>query len=378
MKLDFYLFIGYLSCICHTTSASRSPIVIAHRGDSGHFPEHCMASYEKVVQDNSADMLEVDLALTKDLEFVALHEPMLGATTDVGNQTQFASRKRPGQYAYAESRSENYTDWWVDDFTLDELMQLRRVQRYSFRDQSKNGIYPIATLKEILHLVNEKQMPVMLEIKNPLYYNAVIRKRLAETNSTVENLLVEELKSANLKESDSLIYLQTFYLPSAFLLRTLAPSLPVIYLTGMLDTVTDKTLHQLHQKGIHGLGLWKGVIDQGYTDNMKYKYFISQDTDIIQRAKQNYNLAIYIWTFRLEDEYLPWSYGQDYVAELQRFWEADIDGFITDFPLATRRFLKDKTGIIQSSGESILIVNIVEIILLFTAVIGISHCLQNM
>jgi len=44
-----------------------------------------------------------------------------------------------------------YTDdWLIHDFTLAELKEFRRIQRYSIRNQDFNGLFQIMTLEEVI------------------------------------------------------------------------------------------------------------------------------------------------------------------------------------------------------------------------------------
>ena len=64
------------------------PIVIGHRGASGHRPEHTLESYRLAIE-MGADFIEPDLVPTKDDAFVARHENEISGTTDVANHTEF-------------------------------------------------------------------------------------------------------------------------------------------------------------------------------------------------------------------------------------------------------------------------------------------------
>ena len=55
-------------------------IVIAHRGASGHAPEHTFPSWDLALE-MGADYLEQDLQMTSDRELVVLHDPTLDRTT---------------------------------------------------------------------------------------------------------------------------------------------------------------------------------------------------------------------------------------------------------------------------------------------------------
>ena len=53
-----------------------SPLVIAHRGASAYRPENTLPAYELAVE-QGADMIEIDLHLTRDSQIVIAHDPDL-------------------------------------------------------------------------------------------------------------------------------------------------------------------------------------------------------------------------------------------------------------------------------------------------------------
>ena len=67
------------------------PIIIAHRGSSGIFPENS----EQAIRDSYAanvNFIEVDLFVTKDGEVVLFHDDTLDAVTNVGSISKFANK----------------------------------------------------------------------------------------------------------------------------------------------------------------------------------------------------------------------------------------------------------------------------------------------
>ena len=72
-------------------SEAERPIVIAHRGASGHRPEHTLEGYTLAVE-MGADFIEPDLVSTKDRVLIARHENEIGGTTDVADR--FPDRKQ--------------------------------------------------------------------------------------------------------------------------------------------------------------------------------------------------------------------------------------------------------------------------------------------
>jgi glycerophosphoryl diester phosphodiesterase len=61
--------------------AEMKPIVIAHKGASGHAPENTLLSFQRAI-DLGAHMIELDLRETLDGELVCVHDPTVDRTTN--------------------------------------------------------------------------------------------------------------------------------------------------------------------------------------------------------------------------------------------------------------------------------------------------------
>jgi glycerophosphoryl diester phosphodiesterase len=151
-----------------------APIIIAHRGLCGEWPEHTLEGYRAAI-DAGADFIEPDLVLTKDGVLVARHENEISDTTDVASRPEFADRKTrktiDGQKA---------SGWFTEDFTLAELKTLRAKERLpSLRSKRRDGQFEIPTFDEILALlaaVNKdraKPVGVYPETKHPSYFASI-------------------------------------------------------------------------------------------------------------------------------------------------------------------------------------------------------------
>lgn len=69
----------------------KRPLVFAHRGLSGSFPENTMIAFQKAI-DSKADLIELDVTLSEDREVVVIHDDDLDRTTKlVGNVRNFES-----------------------------------------------------------------------------------------------------------------------------------------------------------------------------------------------------------------------------------------------------------------------------------------------
>lgn len=163
--------IGWLCCVASIAVAAETrPLVIAHRGASGYLPEHTLAA-KAYAHALGADFLEQDVVLTQDDVPVVLHDIYLDTVTDVAGR--FPTRKR------ADGR------YYVIDFTLAELKQLRVTERFNAKTGAPvfAGRFPagraefrISTLEEELQLIQGlnrstgRAVGIYPEIKQPQWH----------------------------------------------------------------------------------------------------------------------------------------------------------------------------------------------------------------
>jgi glycerophosphoryl diester phosphodiesterase len=234
------------------------PLIIAHRGLPGLYPEETLPAYEGAV-DAGADSLEEDLHLTKDCVLVARHNPWLSDNTNIAEIAKtnptVAARKRtvpgvlvnvtynvatyggPAQYLSdrtdpADPKSvlkslvvdgEDHTgDWSITDFTVDELKQWLGGTTYdaaALRPNGLNGQYPVLTMQEIIDLAKAKSaltgrtISVYPETKNPIWNNAqAIANGCDKTGSghPFEDAVVKLLNDNNLNTQSAPIFVQSF------------------------------------------------------------------------------------------------------------------------------------------------------------------------
>jgi glycerophosphoryl diester phosphodiesterase len=101
----------------------RKPWIIAHRGASGHAPENTLAAFERAVQ-LGAGFIETDLHLTRDAQFVAIHDATLERTTN--------GRGSVRDFTFAELRRLDAGKWFDRDYigqripNLDEILEFAR------------------------------------------------------------------------------------------------------------------------------------------------------------------------------------------------------------------------------------------------------------
>src|SRR6185369_4150890 len=151
--------------------ATMHPIIIGHRGASGHRPEHTLESYTLAIA-MGADYIEPDLVSTKDGVLIVRHENEIGGTTDVAD-------KFPACKTTKTIDGQPVTGWFSEDFTLAEIRTLRAKERLPFRSHERDGIYPIPTFDEVLALADAKSkevgrtIGVYPETKHPTYFRSI-------------------------------------------------------------------------------------------------------------------------------------------------------------------------------------------------------------
>jgi glycerophosphoryl diester phosphodiesterase len=124
------------------------PAVFGHRGACGYRPENTLESFA-LAFDMGVNAVECDLLPTKDGQLVVLHDAELSNTTNVAQIAEFADRRRTIELPWR-----TLDGWFVQDFTADELRQLKAIERLpDLRPGSAkfDGQFVVPTLEEFLN-----------------------------------------------------------------------------------------------------------------------------------------------------------------------------------------------------------------------------------
>ena len=288
---------------------SDRPVVIAHRGASGHRPEHTVAAYTLAVQ-MGADFIEPDLVSTKDGVLVARHENEIGGTTDV-------AQKFPDRKTRKIVDGDTLTGWFTEDFTLAELRTLRAKERLAFRSHAYDGQYTIPTFDEVLALADSlgrargRVVGVYPETKHPTYHRSI--------GLPLEERLLAALKAHGLDGRDAPVFIQSFEDGN---LRTLRGQTRVklVYLTS-----TPLSADRLRDIATFADGV-----------GVNQRLVVGADSAAVPttliRDAHAAGLAVHVWTTRSEPVFLAKRYGGDAVAEVRELVRLGADGIFGDFP----------------------------------------------
>lgn len=308
------------------TLHGQAPIVIGHRGASGHRPEHTLASYDLAIA-MGADFIEPDLVPTRDGVLVARHEPNITGTTDVAQRPEFAGRRTT---KLVDGAAE--TGWFAEDFTLAELRTLRAVERVPTRDQSYNGQFDVPTLDEILALRARRsaelgrEVGVYIETKHPSHFQAM--------GLALEAPLVAALRAHGLDRADAPVFLQSFEVANLRQLRGMT-AVRLVQLVDGRGRPHDFTLSK-DGRSYADLATPAGLVEvRTYADAIGPAKGMAlaggAPTPLVADAHRA-GLLVHPWTFRSDAPFLPERYGGDAEAEYRQFYALGVDGVFSDFP----------------------------------------------
>ncbi|MEM6326157.1 MAG: glycerophosphodiester phosphodiesterase [Bacteroidota bacterium] len=317
-------------------------LVIAHRGASGHRPEHTLAAYRLAVE-QGADVIEPDVVITRDGVLVARHENEISETTDVASRPEFADRRTTKTIDGREVAS-----WFTEDFTLAELKTLRAVERLpNLRSTAYDGQFEIPTLDEVIALVREmgaaRGRPVGLypETKHPSYFR--------EIGLPLETPLLAALHGAGYTSREAPVWIQSFEVGNLRALRaqTDLRLVQLAYPGGAPFDRADRPYGaMMTAEGLAEIATYADAIGV-------HKAFVldaetAVPTGLVERA-HDAGLTVHVWTVRAENVFLlppfrtadgdPARLG-DLAGEVHALAEAGMDGVFTDHPFETVRSLR--------------------------------------
>ena len=293
------------------SSDARHPIVIAHRGASGHRPEHTLEAYALAIA-MGADFIEPDLVITKDGVLIARHENEIGGTTDIA--TRYPHRKTT---KVVDGNS--VTGWFTEDFTWDELLEVRAKERLDFRSHAYDGQFRIPTFDEVLALADSagrrrgRVVGVYPETKHPTYFRSI--------GLPLEDRLLATLRARNLDGRDAPIFIQSFGAASLRMLRTQTP-VRLVQLVSDSSQVTPNALREIATYA-DGVGANTRLIVPAVKG--------ARPTSLVRDAHA-VGLVVHAWTLRPERQFLAERYGGDALAEVRELAALGVDGLFGDYP----------------------------------------------
>ena len=321
-----------------TSSLVLTPAVVAHRGASGHRPEHTLESYRTAIR-MGVDDIELDLVATRDGVLVARHDLELSATTDVAGRRELAHLRRTRTVDGVAQRG-----WFVQDLTLAELKTLATRERMPGTrpgNTAYDGAEGVPTLTEVLAMVGAESVRrgravgVLLELKHARHHD--------EAGLPLDEPLLRDLARHGLDHPWARVALMSF---ESAVLRRLATRtrLPLVQLLEAHDRATPEALDRIDEYA-DGIGPHTSLVlprDGGGA--------IGAPSSLVREAHRR-GLTVHVWTVRGENRFLPSNlrHGEapdalgDMAAEVRALLAAGVDGVITDHPEAALAAVRSMT-----------------------------------
>lgn len=308
------------------------PLVIAHRGASGHRVEHSRAAFELGIA-QGADAVEPDLVPTRDGVLVVRHENEISGTTDVAEHREFADRRTTRTVD-----GQRLTGWFTEDFTWAELQGLRLRERLprlrpANDDRATGG--GLLRFVDLLDLLETADRPVRLiaEIKHAAHFEAA--------GFPMHELLLAELG----ERLDGLVTVESFEQTVLRRLRSSGFDGRTVFLAEASGAPADLVARD----GSAAPDYASFLTDDGLAALATEEHGVSVDktlllgrsgtTNLVDRAHA-VGLEVYTWTLRPENAFLARRHrgrgGRaahgDWCAEFREILATGLDGVFADHP----------------------------------------------
>ena len=282
------------------TLDGKPPRIIAHRGASGHRPEHTLEAFALALA-QGADMLEPDLVASRDGVLFARHDLGLSLSTDVATHPRFAARAR---------EIGGVRDWWIGDFEAHEIGILRAVQPMPDRGDRYDGQFGIASFAELLDLVaranRDREMPVVVEAE------------IKQPDAAVLAALTRELESRDLAGEHAPVWIECFDHEFLRRARERCGNPCIVLLEAEGDWRRgDPRLREL-ARWARGVAPRKDILRDAAGRDIRWV-----------AAAHELGLEVHAWTFRDDRDFAPFVTPVD---ELDAAFALGADALFCDFP----------------------------------------------
>ncbi|EFC47250.1 predicted protein [Naegleria gruberi] len=339
--------------------------LIGHRGAPNLRPEHSYESYLLAYQ-QGADYIEFDVMPSKDGVLMVSHSNELSEITNVAHVSKFASKKTTKVVDF-----KTYKGWFMEDFTLSELYELRLRQRYPKPRGTKfDNLFQMLTLEEamdyILALtpVNGTTIKLYIETKHPTYFKQVL-------NVDVNQMLVDVLTKYNYLEHTMF---ESFEISSMAAMKNILSQRNIAPLGFVLLLFSNET-RQADNGRYYGEYLTESGIDlaksMGITGfGPAWSLVTKPWVDLVHQR----SMIIHPYTYRPEEYFLKDTPYMTFSEFIGSALELGVDGVFTEDITQTREIVEAYES--DNSLQTILIIGGVMalvLIIVFTASLFVAY-----
>ncbi|CAD8074374.1 unnamed protein product [Paramecium sonneborni] len=297
------------------------PLIAAHRGLSSLYPENTLEGFKSALQ--FSDFIELDVVLNKEGLPMVCHDAFLSLVSDVKNHNKFEGRKT-SKILYEKEKQ----DWWISDFTFQELKELHLSQCINNRKSEFDGQLQIPSLKEIIDFFlsynsnTDDKKGILLEIKDYEYHQKYCNINIAEV---IHNFLKEQGLSTQHECSLKLPIVIMAFDKQTLQYFSQQSDLPLAQLVWFEDQNIPTITEIVQYAKIVGLDLrlvWQ--------NNQTHEYY--------NEAKKN-GLIIYGWTFQDDNDDIKKLFDEQDISKIYQKSSRLLSGIITEFPQEAIKFI---------------------------------------
>ncbi len=252
----------------HAFFSGPTPLVVAHRGGSGLWPENTLLAFRESAA-LGADALEMDVHSTRDDVLVALHDDSVDRTTNGEGAIRHLT------LAEAQALDAGY-QWTADDGAS-----------YPYRGEGAQ----VPTLEEVFQALPEQRLNIEIKQRDPPITEPLCR-------------LIRE------HDMENWVLIASFDPGTMTDFRNECP--------GVATSATASEIRSFLTMYTVLLGnLYRGVAE-AFEVPPRLRDMAIVTPDFVERS-HNHNIRVLVWTVNEEDE-------------MKRFLDLGVDGILTDYP----------------------------------------------
>ncbi|KAL2322738.1 hypothetical protein Fmac_027117 [Flemingia macrophylla] len=302
------------------TLSGSPPLVIAHGGFSGIFPDSSGVAYDLAIQTGLENLIVwCDVQLTKDREGICVPNIKLENATNIDK----IFKNRKNTYPVNGVQTSAY---FSVDFTFKELYNVNLVQGYYVRsDKFDDSGYKIYTVNKLVELLGRPGL--WLNIQHDTFYS--------QHNFSMKNFVLSVSRTVNVGYISS---------PEAGFLRSISarinPRITKPVFRFLENDDVDPSTNQTYGSLLNNLTSIKTfasgiLVPKGYIWPVDpTSLYLLPHTSLVSDAHK-VGLEVFAADFR-NDVLISYNYSHDPVAECLNFIDNgnfSVDGVLSDFPL---------------------------------------------
>ncbi|KAH7546818.1 hypothetical protein FEM48_Zijuj01G0241400 [Ziziphus jujuba var. spinosa] len=299
------------------TLSGDAPLVIAHGGFSGLFPDSSYAAYSLALITSLPNVqLWCDVQLTKDEAGICFRDLRLDNSSSITNQFEKGQKEYPVNGVRTKG-------WFAVDYTLKQLADVVVTQGvYSRTNKFDGNLYSFLTIDDVA--TQFKPPGLWLNVQHDIFYN--------QHNLSMRNFIISASRRVVISYISS---------PEVGFLRSIkgriSPKTKLVFRFLTQDEIEPST-NQTYGSLLKNLTFIKtfasGILVPKFYIWPEVNLYLEPQTSLVSDAHKE-KLEVFASEF-MNDYPLSYNYSYDPIAEYLNFIETggfSVDGVLSDFPI---------------------------------------------